>query len=263
MTIKKGLLALILCMLTTLVLQAQLAFTLSDITGEQGQMVEVDVNISGFSDITSMQFSVNWDSTILDFKSVDNITEALPTFSDKDIGLVEVPSGAIRVVWFDQTISGVSIPDDTKLFTLTFQLIGTEGANSSVTISDAPIIIEFTALDGSTVELAEVVGGTISIPGNITSTTFLTAPNGMELYQNEPNPFYTITRIKAMLPAAHEVQFFITDVSGKIVYQNNFKSVQGENTIDIRSDFLVTSGTYYYTLQAEHYQLSRKLILLP
>ena len=262
MTIKKGLLALVLCMLTTLMLQAQLALTISDITGEPDQTVEVDVSISGFSDITSMQFSVNWDSTVLDFVSVGVVEDVLPAFTDKEIGLVEASSGAIRVAWFDNTISGISIPDGSKLFTLTFQLIGTEGTSSSITISDSPIVIEFTTLDGSMIDLAEVEGGTISIPGT-TSTTFFTAPNGMELYQNEPNPFRNLTRIKAMLPIAEDVQFFIRDISGKIVYQNNFKSVEGENTIEIRSDLLVTSGTYYYTLQSEHYQLSRKLILLP
>lgn len=262
MIIKKGLLALFLCMLTSLVLHAQLALTLSDVSSEQGQTVEVDLNISGFSDMTSMQFSINWDSTVLDFKSVDNITDALPAFTEKEIGVVEASSGAIRIVWFDNTISGVSVPDDTKLFTLTFQLIGGEGTNSNITISDSPIVIEFTTLDGTMIELGEVVGGTVSIP-DVSSSTFLMAPNGMELYQNEPNPFHNITRIKAILPTSEDVQFFVTNIAGKIVYQNNFKSVQGENTIEIRRDLLVTSGTYYYTLQSEHYQLSRKLILLP
>ena len=263
MTIKKGLIALILCILTSMALQAQIALNLTDIVGQQGQTVEVDVNVSGFSDVTSMQFSINWDSTILDFRSVGNLTDLLPGFTTNEIGIVDVAAGAIRVAWFDNTISGISTPDDTNLFTLTFELIGGAGTNSSITISDTPIVIEFTALDGSTIELEAVNGGTISIPGNTTSTTFLTAPNGMELYQNEPNPFYTVTTIKAILPTAEDVQFFITDVSGRIVYQNNFKSVQGENTIEIKSDLLVTSGNYYYTLQNERYQLSRKLILLP
>lgn len=105
MTIKKGLLALVLCGLTSFVSQAQIELTLSDISGEPGQTIEVDLSISGFTDITSMQFSINWDSTVLDFKSVGNITEVLPAFTDKEIGLVETSSGALRVAWFDNTIS--------------------------------------------------------------------------------------------------------------------------------------------------------------
>lgn len=263
MTIKKGLLALVLCTLTSVVLQAQLAITLSDITGEAGQTVEVDVSVSDFVDITSMQFSLNWDSTVLDFKSIGNLTDVLPTFSDNEIGLMETAAGAIRVAWFDGSTLGVSVPDGTKLFTITLQIIGEAGVNSNITVSNSPIVIEVTSSDGAVLDSLGVMGGVVTIPEDITSTTFFVAPNGMELHQNEPNPFFTITRIKAILPTAHEVQFFITDVSGKIVYQNNFKSVQGENTIEIRSDLLATSGTYYYTLQDEHYQLSRRLILLP
>ena len=165
----------------------------------------------------------------------------LPAFSDNEIGLMETSSGAIRVAWFDGSTLGVSVPDDTKLFTLSLQIIGEAGTNSNITISNSPIVIEVTSSDGTQLDSLGVTGGTVTIPGDITSSTFFAAPNGMELYQNEPNPFYTVTRIKAMLPTSHEVQFFITDVSGKIVYQNNFKSVQGENTIEIKSCLLYTS----------------------
>ena len=179
------------------------------------------------------------------------------------MGLVETSSGAIRVAWFDNSISGISVPDGTQLFTIKFEILGGAGTNSTITISNQPIVIEFTNLAGNMVELSEVTGGTITIPDNITSTTFLTALNGMKLYQNEPNPFKAVTQIKAILPNVADVQFFITDISGKIVYQNNFISVQGENTIVIERQLLDASGTYYYTLQSEHYQLSKRMILVP
>ena len=263
MTIKKLFLTSITYVLLVLSLSAQLSLAVSDVTGEKGQIIEVGIDVSGFTDISSMQFSINWDSTVLDFNAIENLSEVLPDFSEKEIGLVETSSGVIRVAWFDSTISGISIPDNTQLFTLKFEIIGEAGTNSTITISDQPIIIEFTNVENEIVELSEVVGGTITVPGNTTSTAFLTALNGMELYQNEPNPFKAITKIKAVFPSIADVQFFITDISGKIVYQNNFTSVQGENTIVIERRLLDASGTYYYTLQSEHYQLSRKMILVP
>lgn len=263
MTIKKLLLTISMSLMMLLSLSAQLSLDIADVTGTKGQIIEVEVRISGFTDITSMQFSVNWDSTVLAFQAVENITEALPAFTEREIGLIEAPSGAIRVAWFDNTIQGVSIPDSTQLFTLKFEVTGEAGTNSSITISDKPIIIEFTALDGSMVELSEIKEGGVTIPGNATSLTYLVAPNGMELHQNEPNPFTSITKISAKFPSVEPVQFFITDLTGKVVYSNTFKSVQGENTIEIGSHLLGIPGTYYYTLQSEHYQLSRKMILLP
>ena len=263
MTIKNLLFTLIVCALYVVPLSAQLSITVSDITGEKGQTVEASLSISGFNDINSMQFSINWDSTVLAFKAIENLTSELPNFTGEEIGLRETASGVIRIAWFDGATNGISIPDDTQLFTLKFELIGEEGTNSAISITGEPIVIEFTNSDGGIVELAEVIEGIITIPDNVTPVSFLTAPNAMELYQNEPNPFKAATKIKAILPSVSDVLFFITDISGKIVYQNNFISVQGENTIVIERQFLDVSGTYYYTLQSEHYQLSRKMILVP
>lgn len=263
MTIKKLLLTLSICVVAALSLTAQLGLIISDVNAERGAVVEVDLMVSGFSDITSMQFSVNWDSTVLAFQAIEDISESLPGFTEKEIGLVEAPSGAIRVAWFDNTIQGISVPDSTKLFTLKFEIISEVSVNSSIAITGDPIVIEFTDSNGATVELSSVEEGEVVVPDNSTSVTYFPAPNGMELYQNEPNPFKSLTKIIAIFPSVASAQFFITDISGKIVYQNNFQSVQGENTIEIRSDLLNTPGTYYYTLQSEHYQLSRKMILIP
>ncbi len=263
MTIKKLLLTLSICVVAALSLTAQLGLIISDVNGKKGEIVEVDISVSGFSEITSMQFSVNWDSTILDFQSVENISENLPGFTEREIGTVEAPSGAIRVAWFDNTIQGISVADSTKLFTLKFEIISEVSVNSNISISGEPIVIEFTDSNGAAVELATIEGGEVAVPDNSTSVTYYPAPNGMELYQNEPNPFKSLTKVIAIFPSVESARFFITDISGKIVYQNNFQSVQGENTIEIRSDLLKTPGTYYYTLQSEHYQLSRKMILIP
>ena len=263
MTTKNLLLTLITAVLFVLPLSAQLSLVISDVTGEKGQTVEVNISVSGFNDIGSMQFSVNWDSTVLDFKALENLSDVLPDFSEKEVGLVETSAGIVRVAWFDNTITGVTIPDDTQLFTLKFELIGESGTNSAVTITDHPIVIEFTNQAGDKVELSSVTGGAVTVPDNITAVTFLTAQNGVTLYQNEPNPFKAATKIKAIFPTVETVQFFITDISGRIVHQNNFSSVQGENTIVIERRLLGAPGTYYYTLQSEHYQLSRKMILVP
>ena len=257
MTTKDLLLTLITSVLFVLPSSAQLSLALSDIIGEEGQTVDVNISVSGFNDISSMQFSVNWDSTVLDFKALDNLSDVLPGFSTQEIGLVETSSGAVRVAWFDNSTMGITIPDNTQLFTLQFELIGEAGTNSAVTIADQPIVIEFTNQAGEKVELSSVIGGVITVPDNTTAINFLTVQDGVTLYQNEPNPFKAVTKIKAIF------QFFITDISGRIVHQNNFTSVQGENTIVIERRLLGASGTYYYTLQSEHYQLSRKMILVP
>ena len=262
MTILKKLLTFFIRVANTFSLTAQLSLAVSDVAGEQGDVVEVGISISGFEEITSMQFSVNWDSTILDFRNIDNLTDMLNGFTEEEIGTLNAPAGAIRVIWFDSSVQGVSLPDDTQLFTLQFEIIRS-GENSSISISNSPIVIEFSTADGSMVELAEVTGGMVNLSDNTTSLSYVIAPNGMSLHQNEPNPFSNTTNIKAIFPTVEDITFFVSDISGKVVYQNTFTSVQGENTISISRDILPVPGTYYYTVQSDRYQLSRKMILLP
>ncbi|MEM1118888.1 MAG: cohesin domain-containing protein [Bacteroidota bacterium] len=263
MKIKQRLFMFGICLLTAVSLSAQLGLVISDASGETGERVAVEVMVMGFSDVTSMQFSVNWDSTILRFESIDNLTPELPGFSEREIGLLDAPSGAIRVAWFDNAISGVSIPDSTALFTLQFEVIAETPANSNITISDEPIVIEFTDSNNSAIELSSVVEGAVTVGDQSTSITYLPAPNGMELYQNEPNPFRALTNITAIFPSTEPAQLQIADVTGKIVYQYRFQAVQGKNTIAIGSNLLNTPGTYYYTLKSDRYQLTRKMILIP
>ncbi|MEM6320068.1 MAG: cohesin domain-containing protein [Bacteroidota bacterium] len=261
MTFKRLTLTLITCVLAIISMVAQITLKLSDVTAAKGQTVDVSVSVSGFTDITSMQFSVNWDSTVLAFQGVENLSEVLPAFTEKEIGVVEATSGAIRVAWFDNTLRGVTAPDDTELFTLKFEVIAEAGTSSSVTITNTPIVIEFTSTD-SMLGAPEIEEGMLTVPVLSTSINEQLAPNGMQLYQNEPNPFSTLTNIMAIIPVAETMQFYVTDVTGKVVYQQTFKSIQGENTITISRQQLPSAGTYFYTLQGDEYRLSRKMMLL-
>ena len=46
---------------------SQVQFNISDDSGDSGQTVSVDVRVSDFVDISSMQFSINWDPTVMEY----------------------------------------------------------------------------------------------------------------------------------------------------------------------------------------------------
>lgn len=54
------------------------SFTPATVNATVGQVVSVDLKMSGFTNIVSMQFSVSWDSTVLKLESVSN--SALTSF---------------------------------------------------------------------------------------------------------------------------------------------------------------------------------------
>ncbi|MDQ1317919.1 MAG: hypothetical protein QG588_1574, partial [Candidatus Poribacteria bacterium] len=104
------------------------------------------------------------------------------------------------------------------------------------------------------------------------STAFNIQPESTELYQNYPNPFNPETWIPFVLSDNANVEIAIYDISGKLIRKINLgykpagtyisqeKAVywDGKN----ENGEKVTSGIYFYTIQAGNYTATRKMILI-
>ncbi len=242
---------------------SQITLYADTVKAEQGQVVDIPINIVGFKDILSMQFSLNWDTTVIKFQEVHSYTEELPQFGADGVGIGSASSGNLIVVWFDNSISGISVTDSSSILTVQFEVIGSVGENSSIIFSDTPALIEIVDVNATVIE-PDLVNGEIEIPAALsTSTHILQAQNGMRLFQNHPNPFNKNTTIKTSFNTPEWVTFTITDALGKSILKKRFRSNYGTNDIRISKDQLPNSGIYNYTIQSESYQLTKQMILLP
>lgn len=92
-------------------------------------------------------------------------------------------------------------------------------------------------------------------------------PQKFSLRQNFPNPFNPSTTIAYQLSRASQVVLSIYNIRGQRVrvLQNAFRQ-PGEHVVewDGRNDAgqIVTSGVYFYQLQAENFRQRRKMVLL-
>ena len=107
-------------------------------------------------------------------------------------------------------------------------------------------------------------GGNFTIPVNylvdVEQTSFL--PSEFSLSQNYPNPFNPNTIIEFSLPKASEVSLKIYDMLGKeIVNLVEEQKSAGKYKIDFDASSL-SSGIYFYKLDANNYSQSRKMLLL-
>ena len=174
----------------------------------------------------------------------------------------DVSEGKLIVIWFDNSLQGINVPDSTELLFIRFEVIGEEGSKSAITFANDPALIEVVDAT-STILDVEIVNGEIAVPGNTTNTTFLQAQNGMRLFQNHPNPFSKNTTIKASFTTAEWVILTITDTYGRPVFVERFHALNGVNNILINTEDLPVAGTYTYTLRSETHQLSRQMIVIP
>ena len=120
----------------------------------------------------------------------------------------------------------------------------------------------FVYKDGSPLYLAEVQQ---AIQTPVTATGINneeSIPTKFELMQNYPNPFNPVTNIKFSVPKAGYTSLKIYDITGKLVatYLDEYVKA-GHYNAEVDGSEL-SSGTYFYTLKAENYLETKKMILL-
>ena len=249
-------------MLFSLGIQAQtLHLQLPDTTVNTGETVVIPIIASDFDEIVSMQFSINWDPSVLTYLSFQ-----LADLQFVAIGDTEASSGILRFSWFDILGMGLTMEDGSVILLLEFEVIGEEGDFTHVSITDEPIEIQiFQATDTigvfEEIELVQdsalvSVGVPIEImlsvafeTGDVTCFGFDDGFIDVELETNVPS--YTITwsgpenfsssleSINELIAGDYVLQ--ISSESGTPLYDTTIVIMQPELALELSSIAVDTS----------------------
>ena len=105
----------------------------------------MDVEVSGFVDVISMQYSTNWDAKALQYIGVKNPTlQDLSTKKGENFGRAPKEEDALRLLWFtkDKNLKGVTLYDHSPIYQVCFKAIGKSGTTTEVKFSNKPIVAE-------------------------------------------------------------------------------------------------------------------------
>jgi len=89
----------------------------------------VPITVNGFIDILSLQYSVEWDSTVLRFDSLKQGTL-------QDVIFGEVNNGLLNLSWFDEDFEGITLSDGETLAEICFTTIGTFGDQTTLDFTE-------------------------------------------------------------------------------------------------------------------------------
>jgi gliding motility-associated-like protein len=137
-----------------------------------GQQVCLDVTASAFTNIIGMQFSIAYNPAALQFVSVSNF--GLPGLT---VGTFGIPiaggagitnPGTITVSWLDADLSGETLANGTRVFTLCFTALTGTGS-TTVSFANSPTPIELINTADMIVPL-NGMGGTVTFSGGGGST---------------------------------------------------------------------------------------------
>ncbi len=132
------------------------------VTGNPGDQFTVNIEVTDFNNILSMQYSMGWDASAIDFvPPVGNLTNALPGFTAANFGTNNAGNGILTLSWLDPNVQGVTLPNGTVLYSLTFQILTATGTD--IAFTNSPTIIELIDGNGNAVNFvgqdAAVNGG--------------------------------------------------------------------------------------------------------
>ena len=124
-----------------------------------GQISCVDIDVANFEDIQSAQFDIQWDPAFMTFNNLMD-PEVLSSFGP---GNQNQTSGNLRISW--SPVSALDLADNTTIFTLCFDVIGScDGPSSSPVafVESATVGVEFTN-SSNTVIPVDIQSGAVSI----------------------------------------------------------------------------------------------------
>ena len=240
-------------------IQAQPTLSLPDLTIDKSQAFDVNVTVADFNDIVSMQFTIGWDETKIEYVDVYNLNLAGLETSNFGTSPMVVDNGLLTLSWVDGSLNGVTLPNDHQVFTIRMKAKGDAGDVIPLVFADTLAIVEFIDTSQTSVQVS-LNEGLVTLTGMVAAEDL--ENEQMKLYPNFPNPFNDFTYLQFDIKENTETTLTITDISGKEIYRMTETYNTGLHKVKIDSSILPAPGEYIYTVHTTDNQLIGKLIFV-
>lgn len=217
---------------------------------------EVSVNVRGINvdTLVGVQFSVQWDQSVLEFLRVENV--AMDGSLMGNFNQTQIANGRIGYLEADGTLMGFGLPDSSLLFTLVFNPLTTVSTATDISFVEEPLRTSVRSSNNNEVD-PDLTNGTISLNGANSVATFAEDPR----LTVAPNPFRDFSQLNIRLDYSGTAYFDILDINGRQISRRTQALTPGSTTIDLQARDFPANGAYIVRLTTEREQLHRKVIL--
>lgn len=216
--------------------------TTDDQSFNTGDRVSIPFKAMNANTLTGYQFTMEFDTDLLELADV---TYSEMNINASNFGRNNVSQGLITTSWHNAV--GTDIAKDATLFTLEFVAKGSGSIANALDVNSA-------------ITTAEAY----NVYNEISDVTLQVRTDGgvYALYQNTPNPFTSQTQIAFEIPVDQVVTINVFDVTGKSITRINRVFEAGYNTVVLDQNDLNASGILYYTLEANGFTATKKMVVL-
>ncbi len=131
-----------------------------------GDVIGLPILGEGFAGVTSMQFTIRWNPTQLEFVSVG--TFKLPGLTAGNFNSMKAADGVLTFSWDPQTGQGIEWVSLAEMFRVQMKVLAAGGVTAEVSLSESPTPTEVT-VDFSPVETERMNGG-VTVTGGVVVT---------------------------------------------------------------------------------------------
>jgi PKD repeat protein len=214
------------------------------------ELITIPIKANNLNDLCGMQFSINWDTSILSFVGLDNFN--LDNLNESSFSLLNTNKGELPLAWFSDephTLANSSI-----LFEIQFKVIGKENSSTEISFSNSPTPISFFDSKVNPISFLTTKGNILN--GLSTTTNDLGLGERIRIY---PNPvFDEVLNIQlARFQPNKEWNIRVINVHGQVVksLNNQFNST----LIKIPVDGL--SGIYFVEVFSDDLYFIEKVFI--
>lgn len=231
-------------------------FTAQDTIDLNQSTYTTSVKVLNFNEVTGAQFSINWDSTVLDF---DKVGDFAFDFSEND-NFSPGSGGALRFIWFNPAVVGVNLPDSTTLFSVDFKVLGEGNRQSSIAFTDMPIVREVYDTSFTVINSQFIDGALLLTSGTVSSIR--TNPEELNLQSISPNPISTENlNLNFYIKKADTLTFRVVTMNGQEIFRSSERALAGRHTKHLDRSIFPSSGTYFVIVQNADFISTQKLMV--
>ena len=115
---------------------------IGSVTNVLNSTVAVPLRVRGFTNISSLQFTIQWDASVMSYAGL--LQAGLPMLGSANLGEELAPIGLLPFSWDSSEPTGYSVDDGTAIMTVLFRILpaAAPGGRAVLNFSDNPSILE-------------------------------------------------------------------------------------------------------------------------
>jgi Cohesin domain/Secretion system C-terminal sorting domain len=213
-----------------------------------GDQLDLPVTVVNFDTVFSLNMVIKWDPQVLEFQSLSFPANPLNLMDTTHFGLSQaVSDGILRMFWY--TLNPRTLLDGKDIFHMNMKVIGQNGNSTKVEFTELPPVTYFEIVRGPgnqffNLNTALLTQGYVGV-GTVSDNE---VPNSEISISAAPNPFSEQIFIGFDLQNSGETQLMITDVTGKICFEEKKYLNSGRNGTVIANTDLPAKGMYFVHL---------------